>query len=84
MGTLADEPPSGEVCESWLGPRGERIFFLHAKDRDDFAAYAYIADLTEFCWLDPVANDLISRRARSSGLPRSFCFAEKADVDPDH
>lgn len=40
MGTLADEPPDGEVCESWIGPRGERIYFLHAKDRDDFASYA--------------------------------------------
>ncbi|MEQ1717291.1 MAG: HNH endonuclease [Hyphomicrobium sp.] len=40
MGTLADEPPSGDVCESWLGPRGEKIYFLHEKDRDDFASYA--------------------------------------------
>ena len=40
MGTLADEPPNGEVCESWIGPRGERIYFLHAKDRDDFVSYA--------------------------------------------
>ncbi|MCH9808090.1 MAG: HNH endonuclease [Alphaproteobacteria bacterium] len=40
MGTLADQPSGGEVCESWLGPRGERIYFLHAEDRADFASYA--------------------------------------------
>lgn len=41
MGNHEDPAPAkGEVCESWLGPRGERIFYFHQPDRTDFYGYA--------------------------------------------
>ena len=42
-----------EICEQWLGPRGEKIFFFHGVDRDDFRTYA--------------GGDPIRRRKRDPG-----------------
>lgn len=30
----------GQVCERWLGPAGEHIFYVHLEDREDFKTYA--------------------------------------------
>ena len=40
VGVFAETPSDTEICESWLGPRGERIFFFHGKDRDDLVGFA--------------------------------------------
>lgn len=40
MGVTHYPPSPTDVCEIWIGPRGESIFFLHTVDREDFASYA--------------------------------------------
>jgi hypothetical protein len=40
MGAFPEAPSDTEICESWLGARGERIFFFHVKDREDFVGFA--------------------------------------------
>ncbi len=40
MGVCRETTPSAdEICESWLGPRGERIYFFHKADGDDFLGF---------------------------------------------
>ena len=40
MGVYRAPPPKPEeICEAWIGPRGERIFYFHKKDRDDFLGF---------------------------------------------
>lgn len=40
MGRQSEHPSDDEICESWLGPRGEAVYYLHRIDRDDFKTYA--------------------------------------------
>jgi HNH endonuclease len=40
MGKQSVGPGEAEVCETWVGPRGEAIYFFHCVDRIDFDGYA--------------------------------------------
>jgi hypothetical protein len=40
MGFTPTPPCPEEICELWLGPRGEKIFYFHEMDREDFRTYA--------------------------------------------
>ncbi|WP_244915560.1 hypothetical protein [Phaeobacter inhibens] len=42
-----------EVCERWLGPAGDHIYFFHKKDRDDWNAFA--------------GGDVLARKGRDKG-----------------
>lgn len=53
MGSTLTPQEDSEVCEHWLGPRGEKVYFFHGPDRDDFRTYA--------------GGDPIKRRRRDPG-----------------
>lgn len=40
MGRQSENPSDDEICESWLGPRGEAVYYIHRIDREDFSTYA--------------------------------------------
>lgn len=41
MGVNRAQPPDArEVCEAWIGPRGERIFYFRDSDDDHFTGFA--------------------------------------------
>jgi hypothetical protein len=40
MGRQSENPSDDEICENWIGPRGEAVYYLHRIDRDDFKTYA--------------------------------------------
>lgn len=40
MGVQRVGPSLSEICESWVGPRGEAVYYFHKADGDDYATYA--------------------------------------------
>lgn len=40
MGCQTENPSADEICENWLGSRGEAVYCIHRIDRDDFKTYA--------------------------------------------
>lgn len=64
MGVNPTPHGDGEICEQWLGPRGDKVYFFHGQDRDDFRTYA--------------GGDPIKRRKRDPG--RVYLSFSRANI----